>query len=73
MRTIISSPEMEVRQGTNGSLLAAEDYLDDTLQNQPAAIALRTAQAIWNELHGDLMRAGHPDELIPWEPNGPRR
>ncbi|AZD21893.1 Glycine oxidase ThiO [Pseudomonas chlororaphis subsp. aurantiaca] len=52
VRTLISSPEMEVRQGTNGSLLAAEDYLDDTLQNQPAAIALRTAQAIRNELHG---------------------
>ncbi|AZD79179.1 NAD(P)/FAD-dependent oxidoreductase [Pseudomonas chlororaphis] len=52
VRTIISSPAMEVRQGTDGSLLAAEDYLDDTLQNQPAAIALRTAQAIRNELHG---------------------
>jgi len=52
VRTLISSPEMEVRQGPDGTLLAAEDYLDDTLENQPAAIALRTAQAIRNELHG---------------------
>ncbi|WPO50340.1 FAD-binding oxidoreductase [Pseudomonas sp. S1Bt23] len=52
VRTLISSPEMEVRQGPDGTLLAAEDYLDDALENQPAAIALRTAQAIRNELHG---------------------
>lgn len=52
VRSIISNPEMEVRQGTDGRLLAAEDYLDDALQNQPAAIALRTAQAIQHELHG---------------------
>lgn len=49
---IISSPEMEVRQGTDGTLLAAEDYLDDAEQNQPVAIALRTAGAIQNELYG---------------------
>lgn len=52
VRTLISSPEMEVRQGTEGTLLAAEDYLGDALENQPAAIALRTATAIQNELHG---------------------
>ncbi|MEK1913442.1 MAG: FAD-binding oxidoreductase [Pseudomonas chlororaphis] len=52
VRTLISNPEMEVRQGPDGTLLAAEDYLDDALENQPAAIALRTAQAIRNELHG---------------------
>jgi len=33
-------------------LLAAEDYLDDTMENQPAAIALRTARTIQDELHG---------------------
>ncbi|BBP56425.1 FAD-binding oxidoreductase [Pseudomonas sp. St316] len=52
VRTLISSPEMEVRQTPEGALLAAEDYLDDDLENQPAAIALRTANAIKNELHG---------------------
>jgi glycine/D-amino acid oxidase-like deaminating enzyme len=52
VHTLISSPEMEVRQSADGALLAAEDYLDDTLENQPTAIALRTAKAIQNELHG---------------------
>jgi len=52
VRTLISSPEMEIRQSADGALLAAEDYLDDALENQPAAIALRTARAIQNELHG---------------------
>ncbi|WP_160108713.1 NAD(P)/FAD-dependent oxidoreductase [Pseudomonas izuensis] len=52
VRTLISSPEMEVRQCAEGTLLAAEDYLGDALENQPAAIALRTARAIRNELHG---------------------
>jgi glycine/D-amino acid oxidase-like deaminating enzyme len=52
VQTLISSPEMEVRQSSDGALLAAEDYLDDALENQPAAIALRTAKAIQNELHG---------------------
>ena len=52
VQTLISSPEMEVRQSADGTLLAAEDYLDDALENQPAAIALRSAKAIQNELHG---------------------
>lgn len=52
VQTLISSSEMEVRQSADGTLLAAEDYLDDALENQPAAIALRTAKAIQNELHG---------------------
>jgi glycine/D-amino acid oxidase-like deaminating enzyme len=52
VHTLISSPEMEVRQSSDGALLAAEDYLDDTMDNQPAAIALRTAKAIQNQLHG---------------------
>lgn len=52
VHTLISSPEMEVRQSSDGALLAAEDYVDDSLQNQPAAVALRTARAIQNELHG---------------------
>lgn len=52
VQTLISSPEMEVRQCADGKLLAAEDYLDDTPENQPAAVALRTARAIRNELNG---------------------
>jgi len=52
VHTLISSPEMEVRQSSDGALLAAEDYLDDTKENQPAAIALRTAKTIRKELHG---------------------
>ncbi|MCE1118728.1 FAD-binding oxidoreductase [Pseudomonas sp. NMI795_08] len=52
VRTLISSPAMEVRQTAEGVLLAAEDYLDDAVENQPKAIALRTAKAIQNELHG---------------------
>jgi len=52
VKGILSSPQMEVRQGADGCLLAAEDYLDETPENQPAAIALRTAKAIEEELHG---------------------
>jgi glycine/D-amino acid oxidase-like deaminating enzyme len=52
VRTLISSPAMEVRQTDDGTLLAAEDYLDDAEENQPAAIALRTAKAIQSELRG---------------------
>lgn len=52
VRTLISNAEMEIRQAVDGTLLAAEDYLDDAVENQPMAIALRTANAIRNELHG---------------------
>jgi len=33
------------------TLLAAEDYLGEDCENQPMAVALRTARAIQNELH----------------------
>ncbi len=52
VRGIISNAEMEVRQNAEGVLLAAEDYLDETLDNQPEALALRTAKAIQEQLHG---------------------
>jgi glycine/D-amino acid oxidase-like deaminating enzyme len=52
VRTLISSPDMEVRQTAESALLAAEDYPDDTEENQPDAIALRTAKAIQDELNG---------------------
>lgn len=47
---IISSPAMEVREGADGTLLAAEDYLSDAPEHQPMAIALQTAKAIQSEL-----------------------
>jgi len=49
---IISSHAMEVRQAEDGTMLAAEDYLDDAPENQPAAMAQRTASAILEELAG---------------------
>jgi len=52
VRGIISSPAMEVRQAADGSLLAAEDYVDDALENQPDAMARRTASTIRTELNG---------------------
>ena len=52
VRAIISSHAMEVRQAEDGTMLAAEDYVDDAPENQPAAIALRTACAIREELEG---------------------
>ena len=52
VRGIISSHAMEVRQAENGAMLAAEDYVDDAPDNQPAAVAQRTASAIRHELDG---------------------
>ncbi|MDN2714157.1 FAD-binding oxidoreductase [Janthinobacterium sp. SUN120] len=52
VRGIISSHAMEVRQDEDGAMLAAEDYVDDTPENQPAAMAQRTASAIRKELEG---------------------
>ncbi|WP_246475577.1 NAD(P)/FAD-dependent oxidoreductase [Diaphorobacter ruginosibacter] len=52
IHTIISSPAMEVRQDVDGVLFAAEDYLDDSPDNQPAAVAQRTARAMEGELEG---------------------
>lgn len=52
VRGIISSHAMEVRQAEDGTMLAAEDYVDDAPENQPAAMAQRTASAIREELEG---------------------
>jgi len=52
VRGIISSHAMEVRQAEDGTMLAAEDYVGDAPENQPAAMALRTASAIRDELEG---------------------
>ncbi|MCX7289697.1 FAD-binding oxidoreductase [Janthinobacterium sp.] len=52
VRGIISSHAMEVRQTDDGTMLAAEDYVDDAPENQPADMAQRTASAIRKELQG---------------------
>ncbi|MBW3500281.1 FAD-binding oxidoreductase [Janthinobacterium sp. NKUCC08_JDC] len=52
VRGIISSHAMEVRQEEDGTMLAAEDYVDEAPENQPAAMAQRTASAIRDELEG---------------------
>ena len=52
VHTIISNADMEVRQASDGSLLAAEDYVDDTMDQQPMEIARRTANIIQRELRG---------------------
>jgi len=52
VRGIISSHAMEVRQAEDGTMLAAEDYVDEAPENHPAAIAQQTASAIRNELEG---------------------
>ncbi|OEZ50765.1 4-methylaminobutanoate oxidase (formaldehyde-forming) [Janthinobacterium sp. MP5059B] len=52
VRGIISSHAMEVRQAEDGTMLAAEDYVDEAAENQPAAMAQRTASTIRSELAG---------------------
>ena len=52
VRGIISSHAMEVRQAEDGTLLAAEDYVDDSSDKQLDAMARRTAGAIRQELEG---------------------
>jgi glycine/D-amino acid oxidase-like deaminating enzyme len=47
---IISCPEMEIRQGSDHRLLAAEDYIDDSPDNGPDAIAARSIAAIRKRL-----------------------
>ncbi|MEQ8394058.1 FAD-binding oxidoreductase [Thalassobaculum sp.] len=49
---IIASPDIEVRQITDCLLLAAEDYIDDTEENGPAAVAGRAVEAIRQRLRG---------------------
>ena len=52
IRSIISIHEMEARQAEDGTLLAAQDYIDDSDENQASAIALRAARAIGHALDG---------------------
>lgn len=49
---IVSNADMEARQGDTCTLIAAEDYIDDTPENGPAAIGLRALEAIRGQLNG---------------------
>lgn len=52
LNRIVLSPQFEIRQPSAGGMLAAEDYIDETSANGPAAIAQRTLAAIRNGLRG---------------------
>lgn len=55
--TIISCPEMEIRQASETCLLAVEDYIDDGAENGPEAVARRAREAIGRHLRGaDALR-----------------
>lgn len=49
---IVSNPEFEIRQFSGNVMLAAEDYIDDSLENGPDAIAVRALSAIQRGLSG---------------------
>ncbi len=49
---IISNPFMEVRAASNTLTLAAEDYIDESLENNPQAIAQRTLKKIKEHWRG---------------------
>jgi glycine/D-amino acid oxidase-like deaminating enzyme len=47
---IVSGPDIEIRQAADDRLLAAEDYIDDSPENGPDAIAVRSLAAIRKRL-----------------------
>ncbi len=49
---IVCSPQFELRQPSAGGMLAAEDYIDESVANGPAAIGQRTLAAIRNGWRG---------------------
>ncbi|AMR30075.1 hypothetical protein A0256_00915 [Mucilaginibacter sp. PAMC 26640] len=46
VKRIVSNPSMEVRAASENLLLAAEDYIDESIENCPQAIAIRTIKSI---------------------------
>jgi glycine/D-amino acid oxidase-like deaminating enzyme len=52
LRRIVSGPAFEVRQASATTILAAEDYIDESAGNGPAAIAARTLAALRRDLQG---------------------
>ena len=52
VNTVISNPDMEIRQVSDGCLLAAEEYIDQSSENGPDAIAQRTLAVVKKRLRG---------------------
>jgi glycine/D-amino acid oxidase-like deaminating enzyme len=52
VRRILASPTFEVRQPAAGLFLAAEDYVDDSAENGPNAVARRTLAELGRQLRG---------------------
>ena len=52
VRRILASPTFEVRQPATGLFLAAEDYIDDSPENGPGAVARRTLSELGRQLRG---------------------
>lgn len=51
-RRIVSNPLMEMRAASDSLLLAAADYIDESEEQGPQAIAVRTLDAIKEHWHG---------------------
>ncbi len=49
---IISCPEFEIRQASESCLLAAEDYIDESDENGPDAVARRALSILKDNVHG---------------------
>ena len=49
---IVSNPYMEIRAASSNLLLAAEDYIDESIENCPQAIAVRTVENIKKHWYG---------------------
>ena len=50
--TVISTPDMEIRQATEYRMLAVENYIDDSPENGPSAVAGRALEVIKRQLRG---------------------
>ena len=64
VRSIVSGPDFEIRQGADGVVLAAEDFVGDCPEHSPEALAARTAEAVGHHFQGvgplsvDVARVG---------------
>lgn len=52
LNRIVCSPQFEARQPSSGGMLAAEDYIDESAANGPAAIAQRSLASIRSGIRG---------------------
>ncbi len=46
VNTVISNPDLEIRQGSDGRLFAIENYLDESFENGPDSIAHRALATV---------------------------